>query len=95
MYHIRREDNGDERSLHANTSEGLEAAIVEAGFRTAHSRATHEIYDDVQDRVVTVVRYGDLSPTDVELSSQSSSWFLQAVIFCLVAAIVVRVLFIK
>lgn len=52
MYHIRRADNFEEKSLYAGTIAGFEAASIEAGFRTYHTGIPHEVYDDVHERVV-------------------------------------------
>lgn len=52
MYHIRRADNHEERSMYANTLTGFEAANIEAGYRAYHTGVPHEVYDDVADRVV-------------------------------------------
>ena len=46
MYHIRRKDNRDERSIHAENADGLRAAREEAILRTVRTRQAHEVVDD-------------------------------------------------
>jgi len=45
MYHIRRADTFEERSLHQETPLGFEHAVVEAIMRTSVSQVDHEIVD--------------------------------------------------
>ena len=45
MYHIRRADTFEERSLHQETPLGFEHAVVEAIMRTSVSQIDHEIVD--------------------------------------------------
>ena len=46
MYHIRRVDDHDERSLHMESDVGLRHAVSEAYLRTHHTGALHEIVND-------------------------------------------------
>ncbi len=46
MYHIRRVDTKEERSLHQETIEGFSAAINESILRAAYTGVQHEVVDD-------------------------------------------------
>lgn len=54
MYHIRRVDDHDERSLHMENETGFKAAMTEAIMRTHHSGDLHEVVDDNGKRVYIV-----------------------------------------
>jgi hypothetical protein len=65
MYHIRREDNHEERSVHAETEEGFLNATQEAMLRSSYTdgKVVFEIVDDngkVVSKVVTSAQYLDL-----------------------------------
>ena len=51
VYHIRRVDNQEERSIHKDDMEGLEMALREACFRTLCTKVPHEVVDDSGKRV--------------------------------------------
>jgi hypothetical protein len=46
MYHIRRADNHDERSIHIENTVGFSNAVIEAIMRTSCTGVDHEIVDD-------------------------------------------------
>ena len=46
MYHIRRADNHDERSIHVENPIGLSYAVEEASLRAKHTGIDHQIVDD-------------------------------------------------
>jgi len=46
MYHIRRADNHDERSIHMENEVGLKYAVQEASLRAKHTGVDHQIVDD-------------------------------------------------
>jgi hypothetical protein len=46
MFHIRRADTKEERSLHSEDPHGLQQAVEEACMRTNHTGAEHEIVDE-------------------------------------------------
>lgn len=54
MYHIRRADNHDERSLHMENDEGFANAMEEANLRAGHTNAAHQIVDD-NGRIAAIV----------------------------------------
>jgi len=55
MYHIRRSDDHDERSLHMENDMGLRMAIGEACLRTHCTGVEHEIVDD-EGRLVHAIK---------------------------------------
>ncbi len=53
MYHIRRADSHEERSLHIENTLGFKRAVSEAYLRTHHTGVPHEIVDDNGKHVYT------------------------------------------
>jgi hypothetical protein len=45
MYHIRRADTHEERSLHMENEIGLQRAMQEAALRTVYTGVEHEVVD--------------------------------------------------
>lgn len=93
VYHIRRADNHEERSIHKDDMEGLEMAIREACFRTYVKQIAHEVVDD-DGKVIHVVsvRTEVEPPPVVEAPKPAwrndwfwvSAWFVAMLIFILV-----------
>lgn len=59
MYHVRRSDDHDERSLHIENTVGLNHAMIEATMRCTCTGAVHEVVDDSGKVVFVTERHVD------------------------------------
>lgn len=107
MYHIRRADTKEERSIYAQTEDGLVFAKAEALMRAGQHMVAHEVCDDNGIVIVTIpglnperaaIIADAVDSTRAEMAGapmvlSENDRFLTVIISCLVAAIVLRVLF--
>ena len=102
MYHIRRADTFEERSLHAEDTLGFQRAVIEALVRVSNTQVDHEILDG-KGVVVHVVQAldsqhidvaaGDLCEVDGMAKVALKPWKLSSTLFWASAGFVATLLF--
>jgi hypothetical protein len=101
MYHIRRADTYEERSLHSEDKLGFQRAVIEALMRVSNTQVDHEILDG-KGVVVHVVQAidgqnidvlaGDIAPIDGMAKVAIKPWKVSSTFFWASAAFIAYIL---